>query len=134
MYIQFFVDFVRGKARARTGGGHQYTPAQTRSDMQVIAYEFRERCLSMAPKGVPVRLHIVAQRELPKSRPKRVEWEHDTAKPDIDNIAKLVMDALNGVAWHDDSQVTSLICQKCIRERGSGNWMHISVSWEEDDE
>lgn len=134
MYIQFFVDFVRGKARARTGGGHQYTPAQTRSDMQVIAYEFRERCLSMAPKGVPVRLHIIAKRELPKSRPKRVEWEHDTAKPDIDNIAKLVMDALNGVAWADDSQVTSLICQKCIRERGSGNWMHISVSWEEDDE
>lgn len=29
-------------------------------------------------------------------------------KPDLDNIAKLVLDALNGILWRDDSQVVSL--------------------------
>jgi len=31
-----------------------------------------------------------------------------TKKPDIDNLAKAVLDALNGVAWHDDSQIYQL--------------------------
>lgn len=33
-------------------------------------------------------------------------------KPDVDNLVKSVMDALNGVAWHDDSQVYSLLTSK----------------------
>ena len=28
-----------------------------------------------------------------------------TKKPDWDNIGKLVTDALNGIAWHDDAQI-----------------------------
>ena len=30
---------------------------------------------------------------------------HHTSRPDIDNLRKLVMDALTGVFWHDDSYV-----------------------------
>ena len=33
-------------------------------------------------------------------------------KPDIDNIAKAVLDALNGVAYGDDNQVTALEVSK----------------------
>lgn len=29
-------------------------------------------------------------------------------KPDCDNLAKSVLDALNGIAYNDDSQITSL--------------------------
>jgi Holliday junction resolvase RusA-like endonuclease len=35
-----------------------------------------------------------------------------TAKPDIDNIAKIVMDALSGFAYKDDSCVAQLVCSK----------------------
>ena len=35
-----------------------------------------------------------------------------TKKPDCDNIAKAVLDGLNGVAFQDDSQVTLLYIQK----------------------
>jgi Holliday junction resolvase RusA-like endonuclease len=28
-------------------------------------------------------------------------------RPDFDNIAKIVCDALNGVAWHDDAQIVN---------------------------
>ena len=31
-----------------------------------------------------------------------------TKKVDVDNLAKAVMDALNGVAWGDDSQVVKI--------------------------
>ena len=30
----------------------------------------------------------------------------------MDNVAKAVLDAINGVAWHDDSQVAELIVRK----------------------
>lgn len=33
-------------------------------------------------------------------------------RPDLDNLAKLVLDALNGIAYHDDGQVSTLVCRK----------------------
>lgn len=33
---------------------------------------------------------------------------------DVDNLAKSILDCLNGVAFEDDSQVTQLLCQKHI--------------------
>lgn len=33
-------------------------------------------------------------------------------RPDIDNCAKAVLDALNGVAWEDDAQVRRLVVEK----------------------
>ena len=35
-----------------------------------------------------------------------------TARPDLDNLAKTVLDALNGAAWHDDSQIVCLLIEK----------------------
>lgn len=35
-----------------------------------------------------------------------------TKKPDLDNLVKFVKDCLNGIAWKDDSQITSLIADK----------------------
>jgi len=33
---------------------------------------------------------------------------------DVDNLAKAILDSLNGIAYEDDSQVVSLICKKYI--------------------
>lgn len=35
-----------------------------------------------------------------------------TVKPDWDNVGKIVCDALNGIAWHDDAQVTQATVRK----------------------
>ena len=35
-----------------------------------------------------------------------------TKKPDIDNIGKIILDGLNGAAWHDDKAVTELTVHK----------------------
>ena len=35
-----------------------------------------------------------------------------TKRPDLDNVAKAVLDALNGLAYNDDSQIVSLTINK----------------------
>jgi Holliday junction resolvase RusA-like endonuclease len=40
-----------------------------------------------------------------------------TKKPDIDNLVKLVFDAMNRIVWMDDKQVSSLITKKVYSEK-----------------
>lgn len=111
---------VMGKGRPRfTRGGHAYTPKATR-DYERAIREAYENAPMRPPEQFsgPIAVCIMTYRQLPKSTPKSVLSEHDTHKPDIDNVAKIVLDALNGVAWDDDAQVTSLTVVKLDRTRG----------------
>lgn len=105
----------QGKARPvvpRTG--HAYTPKKTVTyEAEVIAeyhraYPNRVRW----EKGVPLRLRVDAYYGVPKSasqkdRARMLAGEIlPTKKPDYDNIGKIVSDALNGVAYYDDAQIS----------------------------
>ena len=79
------------------------------------------------PFRVPVAVRIDVYEPLPKSRPKRVTSEPNTFKPDADNIAKLVMDGMNGAVWGDDSQVAEVHVVKWPRRRGIEPHMDIQV-------
>ena len=121
---------VRGWQRAGYDGRSRrhYTKAETRELKDRIAAAWREQHPGVFfPKGVPVRVDIEAFRPLPKSRPKRITWEPDTSKPDKDNIEKLVLDALNGVAYYDDAQVVTGGATKRPRRRGvkEGLWIQV---------
>jgi Holliday junction resolvase RusA-like endonuclease len=49
----------------------------------------------------------------PKSHgKKRREEPRHLQKPDLDNLAKAVLDSLNGLAWVDDSQIYRLLVEK----------------------
>ena len=56
--------------------------------------------------------------EVPKSySKKRREWcltgcEKPTVKPDVDNLCKVICDALNGLAYLDDKQIVKLTITK----------------------
>jgi len=39
-------------------------------------------------------------------------------RPDIDNLEKAVLDALNGVAWKDDTQVARVVKEKTYGTKG----------------
>lgn len=39
-----------------------------------------------------------------------------TSKPDLDKLIRCVLDALTGVAWHDDSQVVEVSASKYYRD------------------
>jgi Holliday junction resolvase RusA-like endonuclease len=51
------------------------------------------------------------QAEVWSARKRQANRWH-TAKPDADNIAKLVGDALNGIAWRDDAQIARATVEK----------------------
>lgn len=117
---------VRGKGRPRfaRATGRAYTPAQT------VNYEAALRIAGqMAMNGRPlfdsaVRVSIVAQFAVPVSfsKTKRALALGNnllpTVKPDFDNISKLV-DALNGVVWGDDKQITdATFCKRYSDEPG----------------
>lgn len=110
---------VRGKGRPRfTRSGRPYTPKATR-DYEAAIREAYMNAPERPPEPFsgPVSVFVATCRQLPKSAPKSVSSEPDTHKPDADNVAKVVLDALNGVAWLDDAQVTSLTVVKLDRER-----------------
>ncbi len=69
-----------------------------------------------------VRARITAYFMIPRSATKRDRAGMiagvilPTKKPDLDNIAKAILDALNGIAYHDDSCVTEVTVRKLYSE------------------
>ena len=62
----------------------------------------------------PIGMYVDFYFEQPKSwsKKKKEETLWHTSKPDIDNLQKGVKDALNGIAYIDDSQVCYVIARK----------------------
>ena len=119
--IQFTVPGVPvGKSRPKftTVNGHAvaYTPAKTTSYENLVKLAYQQTCGDRKPyeKDVPLRAEIVACFPIPKSTSKRKREQmlsgeiRHTHKPDADNIAKAVLDALNGIAYYDDTQIVRL--------------------------
>ena len=111
----------QGKGRPRfTRNGHTYTPTTT------TIYENNVRRAFLASDGVKlkgeVRAVITAYYPIPKSVNKAKKKEmlngivNPTKKPDCDNIAKIILDALNKAAYDDDSQIVNLTVNKLYGE------------------
>lgn len=120
--IEFTVPFAHGLQRARTGQGHFYDTTRNKMDKLEIQAAFksarvRKKCQFFAAKGTPVRLKIEVYTPLAKSTPKGTTSLPHVKKPDLDNVVKLILDALNGVAWDDDQQVTCIFAKKLDRTR-----------------
>lgn len=126
--VKFTVDEVRGCPRPKFDGRNRrtYMPAPYMRYKQRVAEAYVMAGGTLLDG--PVDVSIDVRRHLPESRPKRVLNEPDTFTPDADNIAKGVLDALNGVAYRDDSCVVSLRVLKCDRERGATDHITVRVS------
>lgn len=103
----------KGRARAfRRGGfiGH-YTPEATRSYEGMIREVATQEMAGRAPTGEPVRITLTAFFDVPRSFSK-IKAARALGKdivpakrPDLDNIAKAFLDAMNGVVFRDDCQI-----------------------------
>jgi Holliday junction resolvase RusA-like endonuclease len=65
----------------------------------------------------PVSVRVDIYKGVPKSwskakRARALDGQEIPGKPDLDNVAKGVLDAMNGVAYADDTQVVRLLVQK----------------------
>lgn len=112
-----YVGKVRGQGRPRfRRNGTAYETKEDADFKRALANAYRDQCGLWFGEG-PLYVAVTVMRHLPKSTPKRIRSEPDTMKPDADNIAKAVLDALNGVAYADDRQVVILESRKFPRVR-----------------
>jgi Holliday junction resolvase RusA-like endonuclease len=98
----------------RGGYASAYTPKETVSYENLVKYTYQAEVGKTFDKDIPLRVLIVALYEIPQSTSKkranlmRTGEIRPTKKPDTDNIAKIICDSLNGIAYHDDAQVVDL--------------------------
>ncbi len=105
----------QGKARPRfTRQGHAYTPKQTADYEKQIRQAYITAGGEMISDTAPILICITACFKKAKSN----KMTEPTLKPDSDNIAKIVCDALNGIAYKDDKQIISLTVDKVWADDG----------------
>lgn len=128
MNVKFVIPGVpKGKERHRsvwnksTGKMIFYTPAQTATYERLIRQCYHAAAQAenrFAPTERPLRVEIDAYFAIPKSGTKTMHslmYENvlrPAKKPDWDNIGKIICDALNGIAYGDDSQIVEAVCRK----------------------
>ena len=108
-----------GKARPRfRRAGFKvitYTPDESKKKEVARIYK---QSIGVLYTDITLRVRILAKFPIPESWSKKnkdraLKGEiKPNKKPDLDNIAKIILDGLNGVAYTDDKQVTSLEIEK----------------------
>jgi len=108
----------KGKQRARTlKTGFSYTPKET-VQYENLVKTCCQTVMSCPPMQEMVQVGVLAYYPIPKSasKKKRADMEsgklRPIVKPDLDNIMKVVCDALNQIAYRDDSQIVAAYLAK----------------------
>ena len=120
MQISFTVlGSPQGKERPRfTKFGKAYTPPKTKFYEDSIRANYRRSIRHKFSQNTPLEAEIIAFYEIPKSvsqRQRKLMLDGKikvTKKPDGDNVIKIILDALNGVAFHDDAQICKIFFEK----------------------
>ena len=102
-----------GKQRPRFSRGHTYTPKKTVDYEKQVADKAKQAMGSSQPLETPVAVFIYISHTVPASYSKKrteacLANVERPRKPDLDNVAKLVLDAMNGVVYKDDVDVVRL--------------------------
>lgn len=106
----------KGRPRMSTVNGRAYTPKDTANYENLVKVCYQEQS-SIKHEG-QVRATIKAYYSISKSVSKKKREQmligdlRPTKKPDLDNVAKIVLDSLNKIAFDDDSQVVVLVVEK----------------------
>lgn len=105
----------KGRPRARRNG-HIYTPATTRAYESEVARLAKVQMIGKPPIAEPISVVVAAWLPMPKSFTKAERQAAMAGKiapaGDVDNYAKSALDALNGIVWLDDRQITQLTATK----------------------
>lgn len=118
MKVEFTVPGIPvGKGRPRfMRNGHTYTPQKTRDYEDKVVQCWKCQSGKGFADGIPLTATVTALFTVPKSTPKKKAAAMDGTprikRPDADNIAKDILDALNGHAYNDDSAIAALTVWK----------------------
>lgn len=110
------VPVPKGRPKFTSMGGfvRAYTPKQTLDYETLVRQEAQA---AMGPTDLletPVGVYLYIRLPIPKSYSKKRTTaclegkEKPIKKPDLDNLAKAVLDGMNGAIYKDDAQIVSL--------------------------
>ena len=128
----------KGKGRPRFARHGKFTKVYT--DQQTLDYETAiQLCAKQAigsgePLKEAVGVYLYVRLPVPQSYSKKRKEaclcgsERPTKKPDIDNVAKAFLDAMNGVIYLDDTQVVELHIKKSYSEVSGVDVMIMEAS------
>lgn len=93
-----------------------YTPEKTANYETLVRFTYQQAGGTLFE--VPVKMTIHAFYKIPKSASKKKSEQMQNGsilpvvKPDIDNVIKAIADALNGIAYNDDTQIVRMVAEK----------------------
>lgn len=94
-----------------------YDPPKSKKYKSIVAsaaMQVKPEKLMEGPLHVEVHVYKGSLKSFSKKKAELAEnkFLRPTTKPDADNYAKGIIDALKGIIWHDDGQVVDLITRK----------------------
>ncbi|HRF69960.1 MAG TPA: RusA family crossover junction endodeoxyribonuclease [Candidatus Pelethenecus sp.] len=115
---------AKGRPRFRNIGKYvqAYTDKKTSNYENLVKLSFVNSGCKPYMNSETLKCEIKIYRSIPKSismKKRRLMLDNDLrpiTKPDLDNCIKSILDGLNGVAFHDDSQIVHLTCDKYYGE------------------
>ena len=110
----------KGRPRFSNRGGFikTYTPQKTQAYENLVKLSYQQQVKDMKFLEGNLRANITAYFSIPQSislkkkEQLKSECVHVMKKPDCDNIAKIILDSLNKIAYDDDKQVVQLCVEK----------------------
>ena len=125
---------AQGRPRLSSRGGfaRAYDPPKSRSWKALVA-DFAEKAMKeqglTQPMEGPLMVKIRFGFPLPKSQyrknPKPMMWH--MKRPDLDNLYKGVIDAMEGIVYPRDSEIVKVIMDKVIVPQGEAPYVNLAV-------
>ena len=104
------------KGRPRFYGGHAVTPEKTRESEKLIRDSWEHGIVEGEYLVIAMAFTMPIPQSYSNKKKKELEGQPHTKKPDLDNLVKAVLDALNGVAFEDDSLISDINASKTYAE------------------
>lgn len=114
----------KGRPRVDFTRKRTYTPQRTVEYENLVRLMYNEQTdRRYFDRNCELAMRIDARFSIPKSASKRIRREMEIGisrpkkKPDLDNVLKSIADALNGLAYYDDSQIVYVEVTKRYSEQ-----------------
>lgn len=127
--VRLYPGKIHGQGRPRMlRNGHVYESPADKAYKETLRKLFaKDGDLSFSNWKDEVRLTISIHNPCPESYASWMDGMPDLQKPDCDNICKAIMDALTGLAYADDSQITHVHYKALPRRQSLPAYIELGV-------
>lgn len=123
MRVDFTIDGKpQGKGRPRLSYGRIKTPEQTVIYENYIKLLYQSKVKEYFEGSIKMNIkayYPIAKSDSKKKKQQKLigEIRPHNIKPDVDNVIKVICDALNEIAYKDDTQIVELVTSKYFSDK-----------------